>query len=96
MSIAGGSNSTLMRNMFNVLRDQIDPTILAISTPVFVVPTRLLVLAQIYDRDRTDRPTLPVRRLRPRSTRCGVLRINGRLKRRGQSEAPSVQVQERP
>lgn len=50
--IAGGDNSTLTRNMFNALRDQIDPTIAAISTLMIVVTTLLLVLAQSYGRKR--------------------------------------------
>ena len=50
--IAGGSNSTLTRNMFNALRDQIDPTIAAISTLMIVVTTLLLALAQFYGRKR--------------------------------------------
>ncbi|MEO7854114.1 MAG: ABC transporter permease [Rubrivivax sp.] len=50
--IAGGSNSTLTRNMFNALRDQIDPTIAAISTLMIVVTTVLLALAQYYGRAR--------------------------------------------
>ena len=52
--IAGGNNSTLTRNMFNALRDQIDPTIAAISTLMIVVTTLLLVMAQFYGRRRTD------------------------------------------
>jgi putative spermidine/putrescine transport system permease protein len=48
--IAGGSNSTLTRNMFNALRDQIDPTIAAISTLMIVVTTLGLLLAQRYGR----------------------------------------------
>ena len=51
--IAGGSNSTLTRNMFNALRDQIDPTIAAISTVMIVITTIGLALAQIYGRERT-------------------------------------------
>jgi len=50
--IAGGSNSTLTRNMFNALRDQIDPTIAAISTLMILVTTVLLMLAQRYGRAR--------------------------------------------
>ena len=48
--IAGGSNSTLTRNMFNALRDQIDPTIAAISTVMIVVTTLLLALSQLFGR----------------------------------------------
>ncbi len=36
MFISGGENSTLTRNMFNALRDQIDPTIASISTVMIV------------------------------------------------------------
>ena len=50
--VSGGSNSTLTRNMFNALRDQIDPTIAAISTMMVLVTTLLLVLAQIAGRKR--------------------------------------------
>jgi putative spermidine/putrescine transport system permease protein len=52
--IAGGQNSTLTRNMFNALRDQIDPTIAAISTLMIVVTTVLLLLAQAYGRRQGD------------------------------------------
>lgn len=44
--IAGGSNSTLTRNMFTALRDQVDPTIAAISTLMIVVTTLGLLAAQ--------------------------------------------------
>lgn len=47
MFISGGDNSTLTRNMFAALRDQIDPTIAAISTIMIVVTTVLLVLSQL-------------------------------------------------
>ena len=50
--VSGGSNSTLTRNMFNALRDQIDPTIAAISTMMVLVTTVLLVLAQVAGRKR--------------------------------------------
>jgi putative spermidine/putrescine transport system permease protein len=45
--------STLTRNMFNALRDQIDPTIAAISTLMIAVTSLGLVLAQLYG--KTDR-----------------------------------------
>jgi putative spermidine/putrescine transport system permease protein len=51
--IAGGSNSTLTRNMFLALRDQIDPTIAAISTVMIVITSAGLALAQVYGRDRS-------------------------------------------
>jgi putative spermidine/putrescine transport system permease protein len=45
--IAGGDHSTLTRNMFNALRDQIDPTIAAISTLVIALTSLLLVATQL-------------------------------------------------
>jgi putative spermidine/putrescine transport system permease protein len=54
MFVSGGSNSTLTRNMFLALRDQIDPTIAAISTLMIVVTTTLLVLSQCFDRAGDD------------------------------------------
>ena len=53
--IAGGDNSTLTRNMFNALRDQIDPTIAAISTLMIVVTTSLLMLSQRFGQGRESR-----------------------------------------
>lgn len=53
MFISGGNYATLTRNMFNALRDQIDPTIAAISTIMIVVSSTLLVLAQIFGRSRS-------------------------------------------
>jgi putative spermidine/putrescine transport system permease protein len=50
--VSGGANSTLTRNMFNALRDQIDPTIAAISTIMVLVTTALLLLAQVAGRQR--------------------------------------------
>ncbi len=50
MFISGGDNATLTRNMFNALRDQIDPTIAAISTVMIVITTGLMVLAQLFRR----------------------------------------------
>ncbi len=45
--ISGGDHPTLTRNMFNALRDQIDPTIAAISTLMIVVSSLLLALTLI-------------------------------------------------
>lgn len=50
MFISGGDNPTLTRSMFNALRDQIDPTIAAISTLMIVVTTLAMVLAQLFGR----------------------------------------------
>jgi len=48
--VSGGQNSTLTRNMFLALRDQIDPTIAAISTVMIVVTTLLLAVSQLFGR----------------------------------------------
>ena len=48
--ISGGNNSTLTRNMFNALRDQVDPTIAAISTLIVLITSLLLVLTQFLGR----------------------------------------------
>lgn len=53
--VAGGDNSTLTRNMFNALRDQIDPTIASISTIMIVISSGLLALAQLIGRRRDQR-----------------------------------------
>ncbi len=47
MFISGGENATITRRMFNALRDQIDPTIAAISTCLIVVSVLTLVLVQV-------------------------------------------------
>ena len=44
--VSGGDNSTLTRNMFNALRDQVDPTIAAISTIIVLITSVLLILTQ--------------------------------------------------
>ena len=54
MFVSGGDNSTLTRNMFNALRDQIDPTIAAISTVMIVVSSFLVALSQLLGRGRHD------------------------------------------
>ena len=50
--IAGGSNSTLTRNMFTALRDQVDPTIAAISTLMILVTTAGLIAAERWGRPK--------------------------------------------
>ena len=50
MFISGGDNPTLTRNMFNALRDQIDPTIASISTLMILVTSLLMVVAQLFGR----------------------------------------------
>lgn len=48
--IAGGENATLTRRMFNALRDEIDPTIAAISTLLILLSVVLLGLTQLLKR----------------------------------------------
>jgi putative spermidine/putrescine transport system permease protein len=50
MFVSGGDNSTLTRNMFNALRDQIDPTIAAISTVMILISTTLILVSQALAR----------------------------------------------
>jgi putative spermidine/putrescine transport system permease protein len=45
--IAGGDKATLTRRMFLALRDEIDPTIAAISTLLILVSIVLLTLSQL-------------------------------------------------
>jgi putative spermidine/putrescine transport system permease protein len=52
MFVSGGDNPTLTRNMFNALRDQIDPTIASISTIMVLVTTFMMVLAQLFGQER--------------------------------------------
>lgn len=52
MFISGGDNPTLTRNMFNALRDQIDPTIAAISTIMVGVTTLMMALAILFGRNK--------------------------------------------
>ena len=52
MFVAGGNNATLTRAMFDALRDQIDPTIAAISTVMIVTSSVLVVLSQIIGQAR--------------------------------------------
>lgn len=47
MFVSGGDNPTLTRNMFNALRDEIDPTIAAISTLMIAITTTALVITQV-------------------------------------------------
>ena len=50
--VSGGDNSTLTRNMFNALRDQIDPTIASISTIMILISSTLLIAAQVFGKSR--------------------------------------------
>ncbi len=55
MFISGGDNPTLTRNMFNALRDQIDPTIAAISTIMIIITSVMMALAQIFGRGTPEK-----------------------------------------
>lgn len=52
MFLSGGDNPLLTRNMFNALRDQIDPTIAAISTLMILLTTLMMLLVQIFGQPR--------------------------------------------
>jgi len=53
MFVSGGENSTLARNVVTALRDQIDPTIVSISTIMIVVGSLRLAISQLFGRSRT-------------------------------------------
>ena len=55
--IAGGDKATLTRRMFNALRDEIDPTIAAISTLLILISVLLLGLTQLLQRSPSRGPT---------------------------------------
>ena len=55
MFISGGQNATLTRNMFNALRDQIDPTIASISTLMILVSSTLLIASQVIGKRKGGR-----------------------------------------
>lgn len=50
--VSGGDYSTLTRNMFNALRDQIDPTIAAISTLIVLSTSVMLALTQFIGKGK--------------------------------------------
>lgn len=50
MLVSGGDNATITRRMFNSLRDQLDPTIAAISTCLIVVSVTALIGVQLIGR----------------------------------------------
>jgi putative spermidine/putrescine transport system permease protein len=50
--VAGGDNSTITRSMFLALRDQIDPTIAAISTILIIISTGLLLISQMFGKQK--------------------------------------------
>lgn len=53
--ISGGDTTTLTRRMFNALRDQVDPTIAAISTCLIILSIILLLAAQLLGRREPSR-----------------------------------------
>jgi len=50
--VAGGDNSTITRSMFLALRDQIDPTIAAISTILIIISSGLLIVVQLLGNNK--------------------------------------------
>ena len=50
--VAGGDNSTITRSMFLALRDQIDPTIAAISTILIIISSGLLLITQMFGKQK--------------------------------------------
>ena len=50
--VAGGDNSTITRSMFLALRDQIDPTIAAISTILIIISSGLLLISQMLGKQK--------------------------------------------
>ena len=50
--VAGGDNSTITRSMFLALRDQIDPTIAAISTILIIISAGLLIIVQLLGNNK--------------------------------------------
>ncbi|MGR3913447.1 MAG: ABC transporter permease [Gammaproteobacteria bacterium] len=52
--ISGRDMSTITRSMFLALRDQIDPTIAAISTVMILITTAALLIARIFGREAED------------------------------------------
>lgn len=53
--IAGGNTATLTKRMFNALRDELDPTIAAISTLLIVLSVLLLAASQLLQRNQDQR-----------------------------------------
>ena len=52
--IAGGDRATLTKRMFNALRDELDPTIAAISTLLIVISIVLLGMIRLLQRTRRN------------------------------------------
>jgi putative spermidine/putrescine transport system permease protein len=58
MFVSGGKNATITRRMFNTLRDQVDPTIAAISTCLIFVSISALVTVYIFNRNQKNKEQL--------------------------------------
>lgn len=56
--IAGGNNTVLTRKMFLALRDQIDPTIAAISSLLILISITLMVIVTVLSNRRSRNTTL--------------------------------------
>ena len=54
MLVSGGDNATITRRMFNSLRDQLDPTIAAISTCLIIVSITALIGVQLIGHRKND------------------------------------------
>jgi putative spermidine/putrescine transport system permease protein len=54
MLVSGGDNATITRRMFNSLRDQLDPTIAAISTCLIIVSVTVLITVQLIGKRKSD------------------------------------------
>ncbi len=52
MLVSGGEKATITRRMFNSLRDQLDPTIAAISTCLIIVSISALIGVQLIGRSK--------------------------------------------
>ena len=52
--IAGGDYTTLTKRMFNALRDEIDPTIAAISTLLLLISALLLAFSQFMQKNPSE------------------------------------------
>jgi len=55
--ITGSDMSTITRSMFLALRDQIDPTIAAISTILILITTAALIIAQVFGKSSQQEST---------------------------------------
>ena len=53
--ISGRDMSTITRSMFLALRDQIDPTIAAISTIMIIISSAALVIAQVFGKSSSEK-----------------------------------------